>query len=156
MTPAAPEMVPSGDRLALRRETRPELRGEGAAIELLANEDERVGARVGAPFVVELRVEQHVDALEDEALGRALDAEHALHAINVTALHAEQLADPRVELSAVEVAGGADADGRDGVVVGVRGVEILMPAGLHRLAPPPAGQGGGGAGVGAAKTGEVG
>ena len=34
---------------------------ERGAVEVLADEDERVGARVPAPFAIEFRVEEHVD-----------------------------------------------------------------------------------------------
>ena len=70
-------------------------------------------------------------ALEDEALVATLHGEHAFHAVDVAALYAEEFADPIVEFFAVEVAGGADADAGDGVVVRVRGVIILLPAGLR-------------------------
>ena len=63
-----------------------------------------------------------------------LDGEHAFHAVDVAAFHAEEFADPVVEFFAVEIAGGADADGGDGVVVLVRGVEIPLPARLRGFA----------------------
>ena len=51
------------------RQARLECLRQRGAVEVLADEDEGVLARVLAPLAVELRVEQHVHALEDEALG---------------------------------------------------------------------------------------
>ena len=109
--------------------------GQRGAVEVFADEDEGVGAGLGGlPLAVELGVEEHMHALEDEALVATLHGEHAFHAVDVAALYAEEFADPVVEFFAVEVAGGADADAGDGVVVRVRGVIILLPAGLRGFA----------------------
>jgi hypothetical protein len=64
----------------------PESLGQRGPVEVLADEDQGVHARLGAPFAVELGVEEHVDPLEDEALGRSLDAEDALHPVDVAPL----------------------------------------------------------------------
>ena len=72
------------------RQTRLERFGERGAVEVFADEDEGVGARVLVPFAVELGVEEHVHALEDEALVRAFHGQHAFHPVNVATLGAER------------------------------------------------------------------
>ena len=71
---------------------------EGGAVEVLADEDERIAAGGVAPFAIKLGVEEHVHALEDEALGAAFDREDSLAAVDVVALGLEQAGDPVVEL----------------------------------------------------------
>ena len=121
--------------LGILGQTRLESLGERSAIEVFADEDERVTTGLaGFPFAIELGVEEHVHALEDEALVGAFHGEHALHAVDVAAFYAEEFADPLVEFFAVEVAGVADADGSNGFVVRVGRVEILLPCGARGFA----------------------
>ena len=108
--------------------------GQCRAVEVFADEDEGVLARGRAPRGVKLGVEEHMHALENEAVGGALDREHAFAAVDVAALHFEEFADPGVELFAVEVAGGGDADAAHLVVVTVGVGVVLLPAGLGGVA----------------------
>jgi len=105
--------------------------GEGGAVEVFADEDEGVGSRGVAPFLVKLGIEKHVDALEDEALGAAFDREDSLAAVDVVALSFEEVADPVVELLGVEVARSGDTDGRHFFVVGMGVLVVLLPDGFH-------------------------
>ena len=64
--------------------------GEGGAVEVFADEDEGVGAGfAGLPLAVELGIEEHVHALEDEALVGSFHREHTFHAVDVAALNPE-------------------------------------------------------------------
>jgi hypothetical protein len=58
-----------------------------------------------------------VDALEDDALGLALNGKDALHTEDVLALLLEEIPQPLIEFPAVAFAFGLDADGNDGLVV---------------------------------------
>jgi len=84
---------------------------QGGAVEISADEDQRVHAGLVAPGAVELRVEEHVHALEHEAAGRALDRKHPFGAVEIAAFRAQQLADPGVEFLGVEVARHVHAHG---------------------------------------------
>src|SRR5690606_27364024 len=97
------------------------------AVEVLTDENEQVVALAAVPRAVELRVEEHVHALEDEALLRALHAEHALRSVEVIALGSEELADPGIQLLRVQVAGALDTDRRHFLVVRVLVREIVLP-----------------------------
>lgn len=70
-------------------------------------------------------------ALEDEALGAALDGEDSLAAVNVVALGFEEIADPVVELLRIKITGSGDADGGDLFVVGMGVLVVLLPDGFH-------------------------
>src|SRR4051812_9095264 len=92
-------------------QTRLERLGQRGAVQIFSDEHERVRARfTGRPVAIELRVEKHVHALENESFVRALHAKHTFHPVKIAALHAEQLADPVVEPFAVEFARCADTD----------------------------------------------
>ena len=96
--------------------------GEGVPVEVATDEDELVGARRAAPRLVQLAVEQHVNALEHEPVRLVLDRQHALHAEDVRALLLEQFAHPGVQLLRVEFARERDADARHRRVVNVVGL----------------------------------
>src|ERR1039458_5345754 len=117
-----------------RAEAGLERSGQGAPVEMLPYEDQRVDPGLRAPFAVELRVEEHVDSLEHEPLRRALDAEDPLHAVDVVSLGPQEPAYPFVEAPSVQVALLLDSDRRDGLAVLVRRVVIRLPGRPDALA----------------------
>src|ERR1700677_348151 len=106
------------------REARTETFVEFLPVEVPANEDERVVARLVAPFAVGATIHQHVHALENEAHLAALHRQNALHAENILAFRAQQRAEPVGELLFIEIARRANPDG--GHVLGMMMVMLLV------------------------------
>ena len=70
------------------------LLGSLFAVEIFADEDHLVGARLIAPRRHGLAIEQHVDPLEHEPLVLPLDRKHALHPVDVSTLLAQPAPHP--------------------------------------------------------------
>ena len=97
---------------ALLREAGLEVGHELGAVEVAADEHEGVAARFpGRPRAIGGGTEDHVHALEYDALLRAAHGQYAFRGDDVGAFLGEQAVEPGVELFRVKVAVAHDADG---------------------------------------------
>jgi hypothetical protein len=107
--------------------------GERFAVELSTDEDEIARSLLGAPRAVLTCVEEHVDALENEAAIGAGDVQDALHAEDIGAIFAQQCRQPRVQSLEVQRLVEVNADRGHFRVVRVRSGELLLGDGRERL-----------------------
>ena len=90
------------------------------------DENEAVFARSFAPWTAIRGIDEHVNALENNAVGLVFNGKDALHAKNVRTLFLNELAQPIVELLAITVTRRLDTHAGDvGVVVMVTGLEEM-------------------------------
>ena len=93
------------------------------------DEDEAVFARSVSPWPAIRSIDEHVNALENNAVGLVFNGKDALHAKNVRTLLLNELAQPIVELLAITVTRRLDTHAGDvGVVVMMPGLEEV---GIH-------------------------
>ena len=93
---------------------------------MASDEDEAVFARPFAPWPPIRSIDEHVNALENNAVGLVFNGKDTLHPKNVGTLFLNKLAQPIVELLAIAVTRSLDAHAGDvGVVVMVTGLEEM-------------------------------
>lgn len=96
---------------------------------MASDEDEAIFARAVAPWPPIRSIDEHMNALKNNAVCLVFNGEDTLHPKNVSALFLNELAQPIVELFAIAVTRSLDAHaGNVGVVVMVPGLEEV---GIH-------------------------
>ena len=86
----------------------------------------RLAFFAGFPFALRIAVEDHVDALEDEAIRLVLEGQDAFRAQDVRPLALHQIVDPGHELVGIDIAVDADRDRLHVLVVKVLQAVIVV------------------------------
>ncbi|MEN9469942.1 MAG: hypothetical protein RL630_1675 [Verrucomicrobiota bacterium] len=94
---------------------------ERLAVEIASDENETVLARTPGPRPATGGVDEHMDALENHAVGLVFDGKNALHSENVLPLLLHEFREPVVEFFPIAIALRLDAYARD-----VRVVVMMM------------------------------
>ncbi len=99
-------------------ETTPKARIEGFAIQISTNEDQLASTELACfPGAVCLSFKHHVDSLENESLGRALEIQDAFHPEDILSLGLQEIAQPGVEPLGIKFPGFLNTDAGHGFVV---------------------------------------
>ena len=96
-------------------------------VQIASNEDDLTLSLGGIlPGAVGFAFEQHVDALEDESVGRIPKVQNALHAEDVLAFGLQEVAQPGIQLFGIEFPRFLKADTGHGFIVSVVMATVLV------------------------------
>jgi hypothetical protein len=99
---------------------------QGGTIKVASDEDQLVAPRLHTPGTVGTSIKEHVNSLKDKAIRFVLETDNALHAEDIGALCLQEMTQPLVEATLVQISDNIDADRRNFFIVFVIGLEQLL------------------------------